>query len=99
MSRSYKKTPVIKDNGQSKKKNKQLANRKVRRKLKDINYECSQNGGYQKIVNSWDIADYVKYWSKDEAIQQWKENQYDLQKRYSTLESWLLYWEKIVKRK
>ena len=51
MGKSYKKTPVIKENGESKKKMKTIANKAVRRKMKDaflsvffnLNYDLSQN--------------------------------------------------------
>ena len=39
MSRSFKKVPIIKDNGKSKKKQKQIASRSVRRKMSDPEYE------------------------------------------------------------
>ena len=41
MSRSYRKNPIIKDNGKSKKEMKSLANRKVRRKLNDQDFNIA----------------------------------------------------------
>ena len=56
MSRSYKKTPVIKDSsckGTRFKSGKQLANRAVR------NQEDVPNGGsYKKVYCSWNISDW-----------------------------------------
>jgi hypothetical protein len=61
MSRSYKKNPVTKDNGRSKKKAKQMCNRLFRRRLQRIDPEEEPyfyNNTYRKATNSWDICDY-----------------------------------------
>lgn len=56
MSRSYKKTPILKDNWRGRKKDKRLANKKVR------NAKYVANGKqYRKVFNTWDIFDYVSY--------------------------------------
>lgn len=56
MSRSYKKTPIVKDNKGGRKAAKKEANRKVRQS-KDV-----PNGKqYRKFYNPWDIYDYVMY--------------------------------------
>lgn len=57
MSRSYKHTPYCGD-----RKNrgfKKIANKKVRRSLKKIDYILSP-GGYRKLFESWEICDF--YW-------------------------------------
>lgn len=54
MSRSYKKTPILKDNGKSAKLNKQIANRKIRRN----SYMIIPKGNlYRKYTETWDIND------------------------------------------
>lgn len=75
MSRSYKKFPVCKDNGRSKKQQKQIANRIYRRYMKQ---ELSRYGedfslpkekkAYRKNYESYDIADYVSYWPLSDLI-------------------------------
>lgn len=63
MSRSYKKTPVCKDNKKSSKGNKQVANKKVR------NSKIVSSGkSYKKIYNSCDIHDYISRYSYEEFI-------------------------------
>ena len=54
MSRSYKKTPVVKD-GKSGRIGKRFASRKVRRYKGKIPKGCF----YKKIYESWNIHDYV----------------------------------------
>lgn len=61
MSRSYKKTPIVKDNIKTRKYYKRQANKLIRRSplVFDGNY-------YRKIYNSWDIYDYVNYCTFEE---------------------------------
>jgi hypothetical protein len=54
MSRSYKKTPIVKD-GHSGKFGKKVANRKVRHFKGDI----ANGKAYRKIYESWDIHDMI----------------------------------------
>lgn len=62
MSRSFKKTPIVKDNSRGRKKDKRFANKKVR------NTPFVSNGKqYRKHYNPWDIYDYVSYVS----LQEW----------------------------
>lgn len=63
MSRSYKHTPIVKSNGG--KVNKRQANKIVRQRLKDINYEIGNYTHYKMIVESWDIVDYKCYCPTD----------------------------------
>lgn len=56
MSRSYRKHTFVQDQGR-KKSGKKFANRRVRRKMNDTEFTCSP-GGYKKLYESWDIADY-----------------------------------------
>lgn len=58
MSRSFKHTPVLKAGQRT---TKQQANKIVRQKLKDIEYDIGNFMCYKTIVNSWDIADQRYY--------------------------------------
>ena len=98
MSRSFKKTyktdPCVKDSAS--KLSKRLANKKVRR-TKDI----PNGGSYKKCYDSYDISDYKRSWTRQEAIDEYNNMDEDayLKKEYKTLEKYLIYWEKCVKRK
>lgn len=73
MSRSYKHTPVCKDNNKSKKYGKKLANRKVRREAKRRSYDSAagKSNQYRREYESWDVCDY-RFWG--EPI--WREESY-----------------------
>ena len=62
MSRSYKHTPIAKSGSRMSKKQ---ANKIVRQRLKDINFEIGNNRHYKAIVESWDIFDYKCYCPTD----------------------------------
>ena len=102
MSRSYKKNPIAKDNG-NKKSMKQIANRTVRRRIKD-DEDMPARLQHKKMTESWDITDYKSRMTREEAIQ-WYENVMEheasswFKKRYPTLKAWLKYWEKCYVRK
>ena len=97
MGKSYKKTPIIKENGESKKKMKTIANKAVRRKIKNIDFEIANGNAYRKEYESYDIADYINRWTKQDAIEAYKNNVL-IQEKY-TLEKWLTEWEKTMLRK
>ena len=99
MSRSYKKHPINKDGGKSKKEIRSLANRKVRRKLNDPNFGIANGKAYKKEFESWDIADCILRWTKEDAIREYKTQIYIDKKRFPTLESFLNFWEKCMHRK
>ena len=65
MSRSYKHTPISKSISRI---SKQQANKKVRQRLKDANYDIGNNAHYKSIVESWDIFDYKCYSPNDKKI-------------------------------
>ena len=65
MSRSYKHTPISKSISHI---SKQQANKRVRQRLKDINYEIGNYSNYKVIVDSWDIFDYRCYAPADTTI-------------------------------
>lgn len=58
MSRSYKKTPVLKSSStSSNNRNKRRANKRVRR----AEYGLGKSKRYRKIYETWDICDYRFY--------------------------------------
>ena len=100
MSRSYKKVPIVKDHD-SGKIGKRFANKAVRRKEED----ALKGKEYKKIYPSWDIHDYINYYPKEEAIQDWydeekyPEHSQTRHRKYGTLEKWLIAWEKMMLKK
>lgn len=95
MSRSYKKTPVVKD-GRSGKEGKKFANRKVRR----CKHDLANGKAYRKVFESWDIHDMVNYYSyqsfkKDKEAHQ-KEVKNGVRKYpfYTNEKSWLKYYKR-----
>ena len=94
MSRSFKKHNIVKD--KVSKDMKKFANKKVR------NTPDVPNGkSYKKVFESYDIHDHIDYWSKEMAIKRWETAEPDswIRTRFETLEKYLIYWEKCVKRK
>ena len=101
MSRSYKKQPVVNDHKRkSTKQNKQIANRIVRRRNKNL-MSISSRAYYKRMTETWDITDYAWRWTKEQAIHEYTNNSLNkyIYKEYPTLEAWLDYWEKCCKRK
>ena len=106
MSRSYKKNPIGKDNG-NKKSMKRIANHIVRRRLKKDD-DMPARPQHRKMTEGWEITDYKSRMTREEAIR-WYKEQFEWQKnrgtlpyflkRYPTLEAWLKYWDKCYRRK
>ena len=109
MSRSYKKNPVSKDNQRG---GAQYAKRRSAHRSRNLPVESedgetlmSSRSAFKKIFrDQYDIHDYVYRWSREEAIVEYESAQkspeeYRWMKRYPTLESFLNYWEKCVRRK
>lgn len=97
MSRSYKKTPVIKDSGlksSANKSAKQIANRTVRRKKYIPN-----GGGYKKIYCSWNICDYRFMQTEAKFKQRWDNGDTYLHETFKTYEQALFQWKKWYKLK
>lgn len=104
MSRSYRKNPILKDGGRSSKKNKQLANRKVRRELnRDVSEESLSKVQPKKMYESYDVNDWISRYTKEEAeADYYNRNRLHgewFYEKYPTLEDWLKYWEKTYRRK
>lgn len=118
MSRSYKKTPIITDgNCGTTKDTKRKANRIVRRYnkrvthgylMRDPRYRDSRTldgKNYKKYFCSWNIHDWVSYWSKADAIHAfehphwvynpWKDEWYHIYDEYIDTDDFLNhYWKK-----
>lgn len=75
MSRSYKRTPILKCCG-DKKYGKRQANKKVRRSDKSVLYRGKQ---YRKLYESWDINDVILFWTRHEAE---KDGELDVWKKW-----------------
>ena len=94
MSRSFRKHPCVKD--PASKYMKRYANKKVRH-TKDI----PNGGAYKKVFESWEISDYCWFWTRQEAIDEWESKSLTnyLKAHFKSLEEYLSYWEKCVRRK
>ena len=110
MSNSVKKNPVVKDNSRgSNKKSKRLANRKVRRKLKDVEYTVADGKSYRKEYESWIISDYSTRMTEQEALEYYHRftdpNNVDYDpmrwvvKECPTEKEFMRWWKKTYKRK
>lgn len=123
MSRSYKHSPVWTDGSRGSTKNtKQKANRIVRRRNKRIvkgylmrdprfrDEKTLDGKSYKKYFCSWDIHDWISYWSKADAIYKyehphwlynsWKNEWWNIYENYATTDDFLnKYWKKIFYRK
>ena len=90
MSKSYKHFPISRMVlwGRSMKKGKQVANRKIRRKLKNPNIEVS-NGRHYKFLglDSWDLWEFKFLETKQDAIDRWEQDQKDLANGVRRLEN------------
>lgn len=102
MSRSYKRNPIIKDNGKSKKFAKRLATRKIRHLNNKFEDEVPSGKAYKKYFESWFIADYVCRWSEQDAINYYNKKLAEASlgeddqviRDYPTLEDFLAWWRK-----
>ena len=113
ISRSFKRHPVSKDNqrggAQYAKRRSAHRSRNLPVESEDGETLMSSRSAFKKIFrDQYDIHDYVYRWSKEQAIAEYEEMmrspnpeeyQYYWAKNFTTLESFLNYWEKCVKRK
>ena len=105
MSRSYKKTPVATDNGTHTK----FAKRQSASRARNIPIEseeseviASSRSAFKKIFrDTYDIHDFIDYWSKEDAIAYYYRNQdTGLVDEYKDLDDFLnRYWKKYMIRK
>lgn len=99
MSRSYRKKPILKDGGNSSKKEKRKANQSVRRKYSEIDFPKKGNY-YRRLYPQWDINDWISFWTLEEAIKDYETDKYGYwHEKYKTLDSFIAYWYKTMKRK
>lgn len=110
MSRSFKKFPQYRDNlwGRSLKDGKRYNNRKIRRKLKNIEIQVNKGKGYRRYgIDSWDLWEFKSYQTKQDAINDWTKDQIEIKygispwKAYHkiTKEEAIKYWYKTYRRK
>jgi hypothetical protein len=93
MMHSYNRSPYIKDHNR---KHKRFANKRVRRHL-----NIPSGSSYKRIYQSWNICDYKWLWTKRDAIKEYTlrcTNDY-FKRQYPTLELYLDYWARCVRRK
>ncbi len=72
MSRSYRKMPILKDGGRSKKIGKKFANQKVR-----ITKDLISHGYYKKVYSNYNIWDYCSYWTLEDMKRYYKRHHED----------------------
>ena len=92
MSRSYKKYPLFRDNlwGKLMKKGKQVSNRKIRRKLKNINNDVGNGKDYLKFgLDRWDLYEYKSHETKQDIINEWNKEQTEI---LNGVSSWRVKW-------
>ena len=90
MSRSYKHFPISRMVlwGRSMKKGKQVANRKIRRKLKDPNIEVGNGRHYKSLgLDSWELWEFNSLETKQDAIDRWEQDQKELANGVRRLEN------------
>lgn len=86
MSRSYKKYPLVRQE----RENLKYLNRKIRR---DKFAEIPNGGGFKKHSPHWNNWNYR--WSIEQAIETYYKREY-FQKKYPTLEEYLIWYKKTV---
>ena len=90
MSRSYKHFPISRMAlwGRSMKKGKQVANRKIRRKLKDPNIEVGNGRHYKSFgIDSCELWEFKFLETKQDAIDRWEQDQKELANGVRRLEN------------
>ena len=96
MSRSYKKYPIYTDGRPSEvKKAKRLANKRIRRYHKKI--ECGN--AYKKISCSYEIHDYKRTWTWNEAKEEYNRHYEYWKKFYPNLEDFYRFWRRYHRNK
>ena len=74
--------------GRSMKKGKQVANRKIRRKLKDLNIEVGNGRHYKSLgLDSWNLWEFKFLETKQDAIDRWEQDQKELANGVRRLEN------------
>lgn len=109
MSRSYKHFPLFRDNlwGKSMKAGKQVSNRKIRRKLKNINLDVGNGRDYLRYgLDRWDLYEYKHHQTLNDVITKYESRQKGLvngrhsyRKCEPTLEEEINWWKSSYVRK
>lgn len=74
--------------GRSMKKGKQVANRKIRRKLKNPDIEVGNGRQYKSLgLDSWDLWEFKFLETKQDAIDRWEQDQKELANGVRRLEN------------
>jgi hypothetical protein len=74
--------------GRSIKKGKQVANRKIRRKLKNPDIEVGNGGHYKSLgLDSWDLWEFKFLETKQDVIDRWEQDQKELANGVRRLEN------------
>lgn len=74
--------------GRSMKKGKQVANRKIRRKLKNPDIEVGNGGHYKSLgLDSWDLWEFKFLETKQDVIDRWEQDQKELANGVRRLEN------------
>ena len=95
MSRSHKKTPIVKDGCPSYRRfAKRQANKKIRREA-----YVADGKAYRKHFESWDIHDYASRCSCEEWIAQWDKMSDWSRQRYGSKEAYISIWRKYYRNK
>lgn len=78
MSRSYRKTPIVKDNPKGSKTNKRIANSFVNSKISTYEEDSAlpQNKEYKKIYDTWNIHDCKIRCTLDEHMKEYEQYLY-----------------------
>jgi hypothetical protein len=85
--------------GNSMKKGKQLANRKIRRKLKDVTIDISDGNYYRHIgIDRWDLYEFKFYETEKDVINNFNRGDW-IYRNYNSVEEALIDWKKSYKRK
>ena len=77
MSRSYKHFPLIRDQlwGKSMKRGKQLFNRKLRRKYKNVSKDLPNGSYYRKVNNNHELYEYKHHQTFRDTVVDWERDQ------------------------
>ena len=77
MSRSYKHFPLIRDQlwGKSMKRGKQLFNRKLRRKYKNVSKDLPNGSYYRKVNNNHELYEYKHHQTFQDTVADWERDQ------------------------
>lgn len=77
MSRSYKHFPLFRDQlwGKSMKRGKQLFNRKLRRKYKDVSKDLLNGNYYRKVNNNYELYEYKHHQTFQDTVADWERDQ------------------------